>query len=125
MTLFRRFLRWLEGPPPAGRTLQERYPPGPGAFVTHYSSVELDDEAFVARPRTYAEQLTDARQEFRGDIEGTLRELREQAATFEARIEQVGSARAFRAWCRHCCARLMDRVLDEKNRTMEHGKGDG
>ncbi|MGQ9592751.1 MAG: glycosyltransferase family 4 protein [Planctomycetota bacterium] len=31
--------------------LQRRYPPSPGAFATHYSSVELRDEAFVPMPR--------------------------------------------------------------------------
>jgi glycosyltransferase involved in cell wall biosynthesis len=31
--------------------LQRRYPVRPGAVATHYSSVELPDEAFVARPR--------------------------------------------------------------------------
>lgn len=33
--------------------LQRRYPPAPGAFTTHYSSIELDDDAFVAAPRRY------------------------------------------------------------------------
>jgi hypothetical protein len=32
-------------------TLQQRYPPKPGAFVTSYSSIELGDEWFVASPR--------------------------------------------------------------------------
>ena len=32
-------------------TLQRRYPPAPGAFTTHYSSVELPDAAFVPAPR--------------------------------------------------------------------------
>jgi glycosyltransferase involved in cell wall biosynthesis len=32
-------------------TLQRRYPPAPGAFSTHYSSVELPDAAFVSVPR--------------------------------------------------------------------------
>ena len=31
--------------------LQYRYPPAPDAFTTHYSSVELPDEAFVSEPR--------------------------------------------------------------------------
>ncbi|MGQ9592131.1 MAG: glycosyltransferase [Planctomycetota bacterium] len=31
--------------------LQRRYPPGPGAFATHYSAVELREEAFVSAPR--------------------------------------------------------------------------
>ena len=31
--------------------LQRRYPPAPGAFTTHYSSVELPDAAFVPAPR--------------------------------------------------------------------------
>ncbi|MEG3925470.1 glycosyltransferase family 4 protein [Microcoleus sp. D3_18a_C4] len=31
--------------------LQCRYPPGPGAFSTHYSSVELPNSAFAAAPR--------------------------------------------------------------------------
>jgi oligosaccharide repeat unit polymerase len=34
------------------RALQRRYPPGPGAFSTHYSSVELPDEAFAMQPRS-------------------------------------------------------------------------
>jgi glycosyltransferase involved in cell wall biosynthesis len=34
------------------RVLQQRYPAGPGGATTHYSSVELPDEAFVERPRT-------------------------------------------------------------------------
>ncbi len=33
------------------RTLQERYPPAPGAFTTHYSSIALRPEAFAAAPR--------------------------------------------------------------------------
>jgi glycosyltransferase involved in cell wall biosynthesis len=33
------------------RVLQERYPARPGAVATHYSSVELPDEAFVDHPR--------------------------------------------------------------------------
>jgi glycosyltransferase involved in cell wall biosynthesis len=32
--------------------LQRRYPPGNGAFATHYSSVELPDSAFVSSART-------------------------------------------------------------------------
>lgn len=35
-------------------TLQRRYPPRHGAFTTHYSSVDLSSEAFVAFPRTWA-----------------------------------------------------------------------
>ena len=31
--------------------LQKRYPPAPDAYTTHYSSVELPPEAFVAEPR--------------------------------------------------------------------------
>ncbi|MGE0479773.1 MAG: glycosyltransferase family 4 protein [Phycisphaerae bacterium] len=34
--------------------LQRSYPPAPGAFTTHYSSIELDDDAFAAAPRCYA-----------------------------------------------------------------------
>jgi glycosyltransferase involved in cell wall biosynthesis len=34
------------------RALQQRYPPAPGAYATHYSSVELADEAFSPAPRT-------------------------------------------------------------------------
>lgn len=33
-------------------SLQERYPPSPGAFSTHYSSVSLPPEAFADHPRT-------------------------------------------------------------------------
>lgn len=32
-------------------TLQRRYPPAPDAFSTHFSSVELPNEAFVVQPR--------------------------------------------------------------------------
>jgi glycosyltransferase involved in cell wall biosynthesis len=32
-------------------TLQRRYPANPGAYTTHYSSVELPEEAFVNTPR--------------------------------------------------------------------------
>ena len=32
--------------------LQRRYPPAPGAFSTHYSSVELPEVAFVSAPRS-------------------------------------------------------------------------
>lgn len=39
--------------PPVGRTLQERYPANPNAFVTHYSSIELTEDAFVKEPRNY------------------------------------------------------------------------
>lgn len=39
--------------------LQRRYPPAPGAFSTHYSSIELPDSAIVAAPRTLnQERLT-------------------------------------------------------------------
>jgi glycosyltransferase involved in cell wall biosynthesis len=31
--------------------LQRRYPPAPGAFSTHYSSVDLPDSALIAEPR--------------------------------------------------------------------------
>ena len=34
------------------RALQRRYPPGPRAFTTHYSSIDLPDSAFVKAPRT-------------------------------------------------------------------------
>jgi phosphatidylinositol alpha-1,6-mannosyltransferase len=33
------------------RSLQERYPVGPGAFTASYSSIELRDDAFVTNPR--------------------------------------------------------------------------
>lgn len=35
------------------QALQKRYPPGPSAFTTHYSSIELPDEAFVQEARVY------------------------------------------------------------------------
>ncbi len=37
-------------------TLQRRYPPGPDAFTTHYSSVEMGPDAYVSQPRTFSEQ---------------------------------------------------------------------
>jgi len=33
--------------------LQQRYPPSPGAYTTHYSSVELPDKAFVTQARSF------------------------------------------------------------------------
>jgi glycosyltransferase involved in cell wall biosynthesis len=33
------------------RALQQRYPPAPDALVTHYSSIELPESAFVSAPR--------------------------------------------------------------------------
>jgi glycosyltransferase involved in cell wall biosynthesis len=33
------------------RALQQRYPPAPNAFVTHYSSIELPDSSLVSAPR--------------------------------------------------------------------------
>jgi phosphatidyl-myo-inositol dimannoside synthase len=38
--------------------LQDRYPAGRLAFHTHYSSVELPEEAYVAQPRVYANALS-------------------------------------------------------------------
>jgi glycosyltransferase involved in cell wall biosynthesis len=37
--------------------LQQRYPPAEGVFSTHYSSVELPDEAFVSAPRFFPEEM--------------------------------------------------------------------
>lgn len=108
MRLLKWLTRWIEGPPPTGRTLQERYPPGPGAFVTHYSSIDLPEEAFVAQPRHYCEAVADARQQFRGEVELTLRELRDTTASFEAAIGEVGPAVAFQAWCRQSSERLLE-----------------
>ena len=34
--------------------LQRRYPPGPAAFTTSYSSIELPASSFAAKPRTFA-----------------------------------------------------------------------
>ncbi len=34
-------------------SLQRRYPPGPGAFTTHFSSIELTSEAIAETPRKY------------------------------------------------------------------------
>jgi glycosyltransferase involved in cell wall biosynthesis len=42
-------------------TLQERYPPGPHAFATHYSSIELPDGAFAESSRVYKEAPAPAR----------------------------------------------------------------
>jgi glycosyltransferase involved in cell wall biosynthesis len=38
-------------------TLQRRYPPAPGVFSTHYSSVDLPDAAFVSVPRPPAKGM--------------------------------------------------------------------
>jgi glycosyltransferase involved in cell wall biosynthesis len=42
-------------------TLQQRYRPGEDAFATHYSSIELGEEAFADAPRVYARGLDAAR----------------------------------------------------------------
>ncbi len=39
-------------------SLQKRYPPGPETFPTHYSSVELPDEAFASDPRVSQNKKT-------------------------------------------------------------------
>jgi len=41
--------------------LQNRYPPGPRAFSTHYSSIALPESALVASPRTYGKRAGAAR----------------------------------------------------------------
>lgn len=40
-------LRDVLSPAPTGRTLRDRYPPAPGAYVTSYSSIELTEDWFV------------------------------------------------------------------------------
>ena len=52
--------------------LQQRYPADPDAFVTHYSSVELPDAAFVPAPRRIRENT---RQRFTLVFVGTLAQL--------------------------------------------------
>lgn len=54
------------------QALQQRYPPRPGAWVTHYSSVELPPSAFVAAPRTFQPSV---RRPFRLITVGTLAQL--------------------------------------------------
>jgi len=44
-------LKDLFTPAPQGRTLQERYPARPGAFVTSYSSIDLTEDWFVKEGR--------------------------------------------------------------------------
>ena len=51
--------------------LQRRYPPASSAFTTHYSSVELGDDAFVSRPRRFDEKM----QTFTLISVGTLEQL--------------------------------------------------
>lgn len=48
--------------------LQRRYPPGPNAFASHYSSVSMPPEAFVDRPR----QFLPGRRRYRIVTVGTL-----------------------------------------------------
>lgn len=54
MTL-RHWLQHWRGKPWKDKTLQERYPASPDAFVTSYSSVDLPEDAFVkeGRPPTW------------------------------------------------------------------------
>ena len=51
--------------------LQRRYPPSSNAYTTHYSSVELREDAFIRQPRVYNPDLTS----FRLIFVGTLEEL--------------------------------------------------
>lgn len=58
------------------QALQRRYPPNPGAWVTHYSSVELPSSAFVASPRLGARGIDlKGRPPFRLVTVGTLAQL--------------------------------------------------
>lgn len=54
------------------QALQRRYPAGPGAFVTHYSSVELPDTAFALGSRRFG---GGTRQSFTVVFVGTLARL--------------------------------------------------
>jgi glycosyltransferase involved in cell wall biosynthesis len=38
-------------------TLQRSFPPGPGRFTTHYSSIRLPEEWILPQPRTYASPI--------------------------------------------------------------------
>ena len=49
--------------------LQQRYPPAPDAFTTHYSSVELDEQAYASAPRVYHAPLVQARLVLVGSLE--------------------------------------------------------
>lgn len=51
------------------RALQQRYPPAPDAFTTHYSSVELDEQAYASAPRVYHAPLVQARLVLVGSLE--------------------------------------------------------
>lgn len=50
-------------------TLQQRYPPRAGAFSTHYSSIELGDDAFVAAPRAFQQPPVPVRLLMVGSLE--------------------------------------------------------
>jgi glycosyltransferase involved in cell wall biosynthesis len=54
-------------------SLQRRYPAGPGALVTHYSSITLPDEAFVREPRPLVG--TDATRPYRVVFVGSLEQM--------------------------------------------------
>jgi glycosyltransferase involved in cell wall biosynthesis len=49
-------------------TLQRRYPPGEEAFSTHYSSVELSEQAFVSTPRPICQEKRRMRLVFVGTL---------------------------------------------------------
>jgi glycosyltransferase involved in cell wall biosynthesis len=50
-------------------SLQRRYPPAPGATVTHYSSITMPDEAFVREPRALSPSVGIHRLVFVGSLE--------------------------------------------------------
>jgi len=39
----------------ARKVLEQRYPPGPSSYVTQYSTIHLDDDAFVDDPRKFCD----------------------------------------------------------------------
>lgn len=49
-------------------SLQRRYPPDPRAFTTHYSSIDLPNEALVAVPRQFTQPLVSPRLVFVGSF---------------------------------------------------------
>lgn len=85
--------------------LQARYPARDGAFVTHYSSVDLGDDALAPAPRVHARALDAPRLVTVGQLEqlykGTdvlLRALRRLVDRgLDARLTVVGEGR-FRPW---------------------------
>ena len=81
------------------KTLQERYPPSPWAFTTHYSSFDPDEDSFVEQPapirRTGPFRLVTVgslEQPYKG-VDVLLESLRRCRRAVDARLDVIGDGK--------------------------------